>query len=101
MRIYYEDDDGIHTLTFLGTDAAREHPHATAVAQFLSAFSEHAEGESLTKGELADDLGRWHQNLTGNSIGPLSIGWFLQRLGVETTDQAVSNRRWVDRESMD
>lgn len=101
VRIHYEDDDKIRTLPLLGTDTSQAQWYETAVAQFLLTFTEGADGASLNKDELADQLGRWHQNLTGNSINPTWIGRTLRTLNVETTDQAISGRQWLHRELME
>lgn len=100
VRIHYEDDDKIRTLPLLGTDTSRAHRYETAVAQFLLTFTEAANGASLDKGELADNLGRWHRNLTSDSISPVWIGRTLQALDVETTDRTVPDRQWIDGELM-
>lgn len=100
VRIHYEDDDGIQTLPLLGTDAGRSHRYETAVAQFLLTFTEAADGASLGKGELAENLGRWHRNLTDDAISSVWIGRTLQALDVETADRAVSDRQWIDEDLM-
>lgn len=96
VRICYADDDTIRDLQLLETDDSQGEAYETAVAQFISVFTEHAEGESLSIDELSDGLNCWYSNLTGNAIGPSWISRSLLSLDIEVSDLAVSDRRWAD-----
>lgn len=94
VRIHYVDKNEIQRLPLLEMAGSRQQQLKAALAQFISAFTVDAEGESLTKNELFDTFRRWHENLTGRSVSMPWFGRVLRALDTEKIGQITSDRKW-------